>query len=86
MIAINQNSIRININSRFHFKHDSTKELLISLVKSTSLLNYITLVAPKDQRFLQNYRNYKKITSVRLSILFLILHMSIRLIYQKINI
>ena len=38
MIAINQNSIRININSRFHFKHDSTKELLISPVKSTSLL------------------------------------------------
>lgn len=61
MIAINQNSVRININSRFHFKHDSTKELLISPVKSTSLLNYITLVAPKDQRFLQNYRNYKKL-------------------------
>ena len=38
MIAINQNSIRININSRFHFKHDSTKELLINPVKSTSLL------------------------------------------------
>ena len=59
MIAIKLNSIRININSRFHFKHDNTKELLISPVKSTSLLNYITLAAPKDQRFLQNYRNYK---------------------------
>ena len=59
MIAINQNSIRININSRFHFKHDNTKELLISPVKRTSLLNYSTLVAPKDQKLLQNYRNYK---------------------------
>jgi len=26
-------SIKININSRFHFKHDNTKELLISTVK-----------------------------------------------------
>ena len=59
MIAINQNSIRININSRFHFKHYNTKELLIVLSKRTSSLNYITLVAPKDQKFLQNYRNYK---------------------------
>ena len=59
MTAINQNSIRININSRFHSKHDNTKEPLISPVKSTSLLTYITLVAPKDQKFLQNYRNYK---------------------------
>ena len=33
MIAINQNAIRININSRFHFKHYNTKELLISTVK-----------------------------------------------------
>ena len=27
------NSIRINKNSTFHYKHDNTKELLISTVK-----------------------------------------------------